>query len=130
MRLIPSWLVKTTKAEDYDALLDWRLTPLDVARIMGVRVDRVGKWSTRGRRGHVLRSRRFTNQPRSARTYRLVDVEEFADNIRWGIDYTLLPVALQREWRVGIFLREDDKHDTLDTLTNREEHRDENRPRP
>ena len=132
MRRIPRHVVRVAHRasagpDDYALLLEWRLTSDDVALLMGVTRMTVWNWANRGYRGYKLRFRKFSRLTGrgTALTFRIVDLEEFASQINRGIDYSLLHPALQREWGVGIFgpsNTDPAEHDTLGTLTNREEH--------
>lgn len=97
---IPEWALKSTAAEDMDALLEWRLDARDVAELTDTTVMSVSRWATVGRRGEVLASRRFAEGPNSPRAFRLVDVKQFCERIDVFVDLEKLHPTLIKQWNI------------------------------
>jgi len=101
---LPNWAIKLAKAageHEYQALIEYRLSGADVARLL--RVDRASifRWSTEGRQGVLLRCRVF--HARSGRPryfYRLHDVRQFAETFTMPVDLDALHPGLRAEWNV------------------------------
>ncbi len=89
--------------EGVKAAEEWCLSTKDFALLVGgTQTQNVSNWATSGRGGWILPSRRYHGPRQGGRlAFRLQDVELFAQHFGWMLEYTALPIALQRRYRVG-----------------------------
>jgi hypothetical protein len=90
--------------------LEWRLSAVDVALLLGVTRQAVHYYTMNGRGGFPLVSRQW-GMKGSKRCYRLGGVENFALAQRWVVQYDTLPLWVQKEWRVGDFSPDNEPYD-------------------
>lgn len=95
-------LARMEGPEAVRALEEWCLSTRDVQDLTGVATPQaVYAWTTRGRSGFVLPTRRFGVTKGGIHAFRLQDVEVFASHFGWVVRYELLPDWMQRRYRVG-----------------------------
>ena len=102
---IPAGYMLLARLESPDAvkaLEEWNLSTQDVQNLCGVATPQaVYAWTTRGRGGFTLPTRRFGITRGGVHAFRLQDVEVFASHFGWVVRYDLLPDWMQRRYRVG-----------------------------
>ena len=95
-------LARQQGPEAVTALEEWTLSTADVQALLGVATPQaVYTWTTRGRGGFILPTRRFGVTRGGVHAFRLQDVEIFASHFGWKVPYEVLPDWLQRRYRVG-----------------------------
>ena len=108
-RLMALWLATLTPRE-LAIQLEWRLSATDVALLLGVSRQSVRYYTLNGKDGCVLPSRLWGKKG-SKRCYRLGGVENFALAQRWVVQYSTLPVWVQKEWAVGDYSPDNEPYD-------------------
>lgn len=116
VRPLPSWVVKTTPADELELLSEWVLTPEDAAAALGATIRQVYLWRTRGLKGWLLPARVDLDTAHHPRM-RWGDLVEFAERTgRAAPDPARLPPALALHWNL-LEVATPDKPATLDTPT-------------